>query len=96
MIYFWGKIIRTFADDDDTPVTKAEIDYLQKKNISSNPNEWTWIQRAQDKKDIDIVDTQYIFYGPEEPEVKKCLLRFPDEIAFARLKKIEKALKENS
>ena len=31
MIYYWGKIVKTFAADDDGNVTKVEIDCLQKK-----------------------------------------------------------------
>ena len=95
MIYFWGKILKTFADDDGSPVTNAEIHYLQKKNISSNPKEWPWIERNKDKKDIGIADATYIFCWPEDPPINKGLLRFPDDMAYARLKKIEKDLKLN-
>ena len=42
------------------------------------------------------MDTEYIFYGPEVPVIMKSILRFPDEMAFARLNTIEKNLKVNS
>ena len=95
VIYYWGKIVKTFADDDDSPVNKVEIDCLQKKNISSDPKEWTWTERNT-KKDIDVVDKEYIFYGPVVPMIMKNIFRFPDEMAFACLKAIEKKLKANT
>ena len=91
VIYYWGKIVKTFADDDDSPVNKVEIDCLQKKNISSDPKEWTWTERNT-KKDIDVVDKEYIFYGPVVPMIMKNIFRFPDEMAFACLKAIEKKI----
>lgn len=84
-VYYWGKITKTFV----------EIDCLRKKNLSSDPKKWTWIERIKDK-DIVIVDTEYIFYGPEVPVVMRNIMRFPDEMAYARLKVIENNLKENS
>ena len=47
------------------------------------------------KKDIDIVDKEYIFYGPEVPMIMKNIFRLPDEMAFACLKVTEKNIKEH-
>ena len=52
MIYYWRKIVKTFAADDDGNVTKVEIDCLQKrkKNILSDPKGWTRTERNTQKR----------------------------------------------
>ena len=96
MIYYWRKIVKTFAADDDGNVTKVEIDCLQKKKKTF------WVTQRDGhglsgthKKDIDIVDKEYrhIFYGPEVPMIMENIFRFPDEMAFACLKVTEKKMK---
>ena len=64
----------------------------RKNDISGNPKEWTWIERNKDKKDVDIIETQYIFCGPHEGKSKIWLLLLPDEMASKRLRIIGKTL----
>lgn len=93
MLYFWGEVTKTFDNDDNGPVKKVETDCLQKKKKFSNPKKLTWVGRNRNK-DVDIVEIDYIFYGPEEPVVRKGVHKFPDEMATARLKIIENYLKK--
>ena len=51
--YYWGIVTKTFSDDEETNVMKIEVDFLQKKTLSSDPSLWTWTEKT--KKDIDIV-----------------------------------------
>ena len=37
----------------------VEIDFLHKKDLASDPNDWTWTTKAT--QDIDIVSTQFCF-----------------------------------
>lgn len=77
---------KTFpAADADGKVNKMETDCFQEKNNLSDPKEWTWIEWNQ-KNDIDTVGTGYMFYGPEVFTITKDIFRFPDDVAFARLK----------
>ena len=80
---------KTFTnDDDDDDIEKVEVDFLHQKAVSSNPRDWTWCERPV--KDDDILESQYIFYGPVLPEIKKGVFTFPDVEAndcLLRLKK---------
>ncbi|KAK8371954.1 hypothetical protein O3P69_016297 [Scylla paramamosain] len=61
--YYWGKVTKTFTnDDDDDDIEKVEVDFLQQKAFGSNPHDWTWCERPV--KDIEVLESQYIFYGP--------------------------------
>ncbi len=74
--YYWGKVTKTFTnDDDDDDIEKVEVDFLQQKAFGSNPHDWTWCERPV--KDIEVLESQYIFYGPVLPEIKKRSFHFP-------------------
>lgn len=85
--YFWGKIVKVFSSDEETDVTQVEVDFLQRKAISSDPSAWTWAEKVV--KEVLIIDTQFIVFGPVLPEVKKNIFRFPDVQAMASLRKFE-------
>ena len=52
-----------------TTSNKVEIEFLRKKDIGSDPNDWTWTTKAI--KDIYIVSTLFVLYGPCQPTVVK-------------------------
>lgn len=85
--YYWGKVIKTFSTDEDTDVTQVEIDFLKKKTISSNPSDWTWTD--QKVKEIIVVDTKFLIYGPVIPDIRKNIFIFPDVQATASFHKFE-------
>ena len=74
--YYWGKLTKVFATDKDTDVTEVEVDFLQKKTLSSDPSAWTW--KDKKVKEVLIVNTKFIVYGPVVPDSKKDVLIFPD------------------
>ena len=84
--YYWGKITKVFSDDDDTDVTAVEVDFLQKKTLTSDPKLLTWCEKI--RKEVLVVETKYIIWGPVFADIiSKGLLRFPDVEATARLQK---------
>ncbi|XP_050705474.1 uncharacterized protein LOC126990869 [Eriocheir sinensis] len=85
--YFWGKILKVFSSDEETEVTQVEVDFLQKKAISSDPSAWTWAEKTV--KEVLIIDTKFIVFGPLVPDVKKNIFRFPDVQAMASLREFE-------
>lgn len=85
--YFWGKILKVFSSDEETEVTQVEVDFLQKKAISSDPSAWTWAEKTV--KEVLIIDTKFIVFGPLVPDVKKNIFRFPDVEAMASLREFE-------
>ena len=75
---------KTFSVDEETNVTKIEVDFLQKKMLSGDPTLWTWPEKT--KKDIDIVSVNYVLLGPLQPNVRKGLFHFPDVEATGLLR----------
>ena len=78
LTYFWGKVKKTFEDEEDGDVERVEMDFLHKKDIGSNPDNWTWVHKSN-TKDISIVQKQFVFYGPVYPEINKGKFTFPDK-----------------
>lgn len=83
LTYYWGKVTKVFSENEDGEVTRVEVDFLKKKTITSDPKDWSWVERAV--KEIGIVPTDYIFYGSENLRVTMCTMYFPDETVYARL-----------
>lgn len=78
--YYWGKLLKLFSDDEDTAVTKAELDFLKRDFISSDVAQQTWKERAV--KDISIVSVLTMFYGPVKPTLNRgSSFQFPDKLA---------------
>ena len=77
-----------FSDDDDTDVTAVEVDFLQKKTLTSDPKLLTWCEKI--RKEVLVVETKYIVWGPVFADISKGLLRFPDVEGTARLQKFKK------
>ena len=84
--YYWGKVIKTFAQDEDADIDSLPINFLKQKNIGSDPSQWTW----QDKKakEVTIVEARYILYGPVIPDIKNNVFIFPDSAASLRMKNL--------
>ena len=85
--YFWGKVIKVFSSDEETDVTQVEVDFLQKKKISSDPSAWTWDEKTL--KEVLIIDTKFIVFGPLLPVIRKNIFHFPDVEAMASLREFE-------
>ena len=83
-----GKIIKTFENDVDSDVIEAEMDFLSKKDIGSDPQNWTWVHKPN--KDIEIVKTKYILYGPVTPEIRKGKFTFPDKLVHEYMLELQK------
>ena len=86
--YYWGKLTKVFSTDEDTDVTEVEVDFLQKKTISSDPSAWTWVEKKV--KEVLVIDVKFIVFGPVVPEIKKNVFTFPDVQATASLQKLER------
>ena len=79
LTYYWGKITKTFSDDDMTDINAVEVDFLKKKTISSNINEWNWaVPNPGCYHEISIINAKYVFYGPVVPKKHKGILYFPE------------------
>lgn len=74
IFYYWGKVTKLFSNDEDTEVTQVEVDFLQKKAISSNPAAWTWAEKTVEE--VLIIDSKFILFGPVLPEIRKNILTF--------------------
>ncbi|XP_018020256.1 uncharacterized protein LOC108676651 [Hyalella azteca] len=85
--YFWGKITKVFSNDENSNVTDIEVDFLQKKTITSDPSSWTWDNKRQ--KEIQIISIEYVLFGPVCPNFKNKFFQFPDVEATAILQKIK-------
>ena len=85
--YFWGKIVKVFSSDEETEVTQVEVDFLQKKTISSDPSAWTWAEKTV--KEVLIIDTKFIVFGPLLPDIRKNMFHFPDVEAMASLREFD-------
>ena len=77
---------KTFSDDEETNLTKIEVDFLQKKTLSNDPSLWKCTEKT--KKDIDIVSVNYVLLGPLQPNVGKGLFHFPDVEATGLLQNL--------
>ena len=88
--YYWGKVKNTFSQDPDSPNDKVEIDYLKKATLSANPADWTWAERIN-VKDIGIIDTKCIVYGPVLPnDFTARGMKFPDVAAMEALGRFQR------
>ena len=86
--YFWGKIKKTFSSDPDSPNTSVEIDFLRKSTLSANPSDWKWSEKPDFKKEIEVIETRFLLYGPVLPDnIKAGALTFPDLQAMEALQK---------
>ena len=84
--YFWGKIKKTFSSDPDSPNTSVEIDFLRKSTIIAYPSDWKWTEKPEFKKEISVIETKFILYGPVLPtDIKAGALTFPDRQAMEAL-----------
>ena len=84
--YIWGKILKTFEDDEDAEVNQIEIEFLKRKCLSRDPKFWTW--HAPLKKDVKIVDVKYVLVGPCIPDVRSGKFYFPNREASDKLVQI--------
>jgi hypothetical protein len=84
--YYWGKVLKTFGQDDDADIDNLEVSFLKQKHLGSDPNQWTW----HDKKveEVRFVSPKFILYGPVLPEITNGLFIFPDAAASLRLKSL--------
>ena len=61
--------MKVFSEDEDLPVKTVEIKFLNRKILSSIPEQMTWHwPKAEDK---DIIEVKYIFMGPCTPDLLK-------------------------
>ena len=60
---------------------------MQKKTISSDPSAWTWAEKTL--KEVLIIDTKFIVFGPLLPDVRKNILGFPVVETMASLREFE-------
>ena len=81
--YYWGKIVQTIECDKTNKTTEIKVQFLKQKAIGSNPNDWTWYEPP--KAEIEVLDVEYVLYGPLLPSIKNQILTFPDSDAHARL-----------
>ena len=86
--YYWGKI-KVFSQDSDAKNDKVEIDFLRKRTIGANPADWDWVDKQGKLKEIEIIDTKHIIYGPLLPDFKGRTMKFPDLKAMAALRELE-------
>lgn len=78
--YTWGKVKRIFTnDEEDEYAEKVELDFLKKKILSSNPKDVKWQEKPQ--KEVIIIESRYIFFGPECPDIDKGVFTFKNEVA---------------
>ena len=84
--YYWGIMTKTFYVYEEKNLMKTEVDFLQKKMLSSDPSLWTWTEKT--KKDIDIVSVNYVLLRPLQPNVMKGLFHFPDVEATGLLRNL--------
>lgn len=81
--YYWGKVMVVEANDVDEPANRVSFKFLHKKFGSGTV--WVWPKRD----DIDTVDIDNVFYGPEEPisvdeHASEPRFRFPGDRTAAR------------
>lgn len=77
--YYWGKVLKVFSSDVESPISQVEMRFLKKKTISSSPAQWRWVEINEVEKDaIGIVNAQFILHGPALPDITKGLFKFDD------------------
>ena len=81
--YYWGKILKTFEDDEDEQANKIEVEFLKQKSLSSDPKLWTW--HSPMKKEVEILDVKFVLFGPCTPDIRAGKFYFPDCEASACL-----------
>ena len=88
--YYWAKILKVFSNDASGPNDKLEVEYLRQYTLSSNPADWTWIEKTA-QKEIEIVGLELVLYGPVCPSssTKGGLLKFPDVLADKALRNMK-------
>lgn len=81
--YYWGKIVQTVECDKTNKTKQIKVQFLKQKAIGSNPKDWTWHEPL--KAEVEVLDVEYVLYGPLLPSVKSKIFTFPDSDAYARL-----------
>ena len=41
-MYFWGKVTKVFSYDEESDIAQIEVEFLQKKTVTSDPTRLTW------------------------------------------------------
>lgn len=80
--YYWGKLLKVFAEDVEADADQVEIQFLKKVENSSDPSQLKWDWPI--KEDVGIVDAKLCFAGPCMPNIadssrKKAFLTFASE-----------------
>ncbi len=83
LIHYWLQVTKVLSQDEDNKATRVAVGFLKKMKITDNPKEWSWLDTAV--KDLKIVSTHYVSYGPEMPRTNKSALYFSDEATSYRL-----------
>ena len=77
--YYLGKINKTFTKDVGGVIDEAEVEFLKRKVVSSNLDEWTWEKVQPPRKpESEVVPTNFILYGPVKPVCTKNGFKFPE------------------
>ena len=71
-----------FSHDEESDIAQIEVEFLQKKTVTSDPTRWTWGE-PRNRKDVEIVNTKFVLLGPVLPNIGKNYLCFPDVVAAA-------------
>lgn len=72
--YRWRKLELVFSDDIASEVNKAKFKFLQRKRLSSDPQEIRYILLQNSVEEI--VPLNQVFFGPIQQEEVKSLLMF--------------------
>ena len=81
--YYWGKIVQTIECDKTNKTKQIKVQFLKQKTIGSNPKDWTWHEPL--KVEVEVLDVEFVLYGPLLPSIKNRIFTFPDSDAHARL-----------
>ena len=65
--YYWGKLLKVFAEDNDADADQVEIQFLKKVESSSDPSQVKWDWPTKD--DVGLVDAKLCFSGPCIPNI---------------------------
>ena len=63
--YYWGKLLKVFAEDPEADADKVEMKFLHRKQACVDPTKFLWDWPSTD--DVDIVDATWCFAGPVKP-----------------------------
>ena len=90
--YYWGKIVHVFSHEEDGEINKVTVDFLRQKTISSNHQDWSWDEPRA--KDVDTVETKFVFHSPELPIITKSKFLFNENNAMTAFNKLMAYLAE--